>query len=366
MNTSRRPRSTAVGNERTQLEFDVPANSAATSPPEIEGLGRDDVRLIVARDRRTPRVEHRAFTDLGDALQAGDVLVTNTSATLPAAIIGHDDAEEPVLVHFSTALDESTWVVEIRNRDNAGPDTERRIGESIALPGGIRLTLGAPHPPETASVRLRRTTVSAADGRAPVPAEYLSRYGRPIVYDYLGAARFPLERYQTVFARTPGSAEMPSAARPFTERGVVDLMTRGVLLVPILLHCGVSSPDANEAPSPEPFVVPPDTARAVNSARAAGRRVVAVGTSAARAIETVARPDGFVADGRGWTDLVLGPDRPARTTTGLLTGLHMPEASHLLLLQAVAGTALVRAAYEAATGGNYRWHEFGDANLFLP
>jgi S-adenosylmethionine:tRNA ribosyltransferase-isomerase len=158
---------------------------------------------------------------------------------------------------------------------------------------------------------------------------------------------------------------MPSAARPFTADLVMELVTRGVVVAPLTLHAGVSSLEAGEPPLAERYKVPPATARLVNLTRRSGGRVVAVGTTAARALETVARPDGSVAPGRGWTDLVLSPRRQARTIDALITGWHEPESSHLLLLEAVAGAELVRRAYEAALAHRYRWHEFGDSCLFL-
>jgi S-adenosylmethionine:tRNA ribosyltransferase-isomerase len=172
-----------------------------------------------------------------------------------------------------------------------------------------------------------------------------------------------------VFAEPDGgfaSAEMPSAARPFTPAVLDGLAARGVAVARVVLHTGVSSPEAGETPLPERFTVPRATARAVEATRAAGGRVVAVGTTATRALETVADPGGRVRAGRGWTDLVLGPDRPARAVDGLLTGWHEPQASHLLLLAAVAGPALVDRAYAAAVDRGYRWHEFGDSCLLLP
>jgi S-adenosylmethionine:tRNA ribosyltransferase-isomerase len=147
---------------------------------------------------------------------------------------------------------------------------------------------------------------------------------------------------------------------------LVRLMARGVPVVPIVLHAGVSSPELHEPPAPERFTVPEVTARLVTSTRRAGRRVVAVGTTVTRALETATDDDGVTRTAHGWTDLVLGPDRPARAVTGLVTGLHAPEASHLRLLEAVAGTEPVAAAYRAAVAEHYLWHEFGDSMLFLP
>jgi S-adenosylmethionine:tRNA ribosyltransferase-isomerase len=200
----------------------------------------------------------------------------------------------------------------------------------------------------------------------------LWHHGRAVSYSYLQGA-WPLSDRQTVFATEPGSAEMPSAGRPITERLVTELVSQGVVLAPVTLHCGLSSPEVHELPVPERFVVPAATARLVNETRAAGGRIVAVGTTVARALESALTESGDVrvVAASGWTDLVLGPDRPARVVNGLLTGLHDPQASHLLLLEAVAGTDLVGAAYaELAVarpdGHSYLWHEFGDTTLLLP
>jgi S-adenosylmethionine:tRNA ribosyltransferase-isomerase len=168
-----------------------------------------------------------------------------------------------------------------------------------------------------------------------------------------------------VFASDPVSAEMPSAGRPFSTRLVTRLLTQGVLIAPITLHCGVSSLGVGELPLAERYRVPGVTAELVNETRAAGRRVIAVGTTVTRALETVASPNGTVHAGSGWTDLVLGPDRPARAVDGIVTGWHEPGASHLSLLEAVAGGEMVARAYDEALREGYLWHEFGDSCLLL-
>jgi S-adenosylmethionine:tRNA ribosyltransferase-isomerase len=195
--------------------------------------------------------------------------------------------------------------------------------------------------------------------------EYLEAHGRPIRYAYAGAD-WPIEDYQTVFATVPGSAEMPSAARAFTPGLVVELVAAGVEIAPIVLHTGVSSPETGEPPFPEPFRVPEATARHVNAVRAGGGRVVAVGTTAVRALETAAGEDGTVAARAGWTELVIDEARGVRAVDGLLTGWHAPEATHIDLVRAVAGRDIVERCYAAATASRYLWHEFGDLNLLLP
>lgn len=340
------------------VRFDVPEGSEAAEPPERRGTPRDEVRLLVARPGD---VEHRRFRDLPDLLAPGDLVVVNTSATLAAAVDGSTD-RIPQLVHVSALLSDEEWVVELRLPDSTGPDPGGRPGRRIELPEGLALLLTSAYPDVTATTsRLWRARLSRpVDG-----VRFLTAHGRPIRYGYLHG-RYPLSDYQTVFAREPGSAEMASAARPFTAGLAVDLIARGVALAPVVLHAGVSSQDTSEPPLPERFCVPAATARLVNSTRSAGSRVVATGTTVTRALESAAAPDGTVAAASGWTDLVLGPDRPARVVTGLVTGLHAPEASHLLLLEAVAGRDLVTAAYRAAVAQRYLWHEFGDSSVFLP
>jgi S-adenosylmethionine:tRNA ribosyltransferase-isomerase len=193
---------------------------------------------------------------------------------------------------------------------------------------------------------------------------WLADHGRPIRYGE-PAEPWPIDAYQTVFAAEPGSAEMPSAARGFTAALVTALVSAGVVIAPLVLHCGLSSPEAGEAPQPERYRVPAATAALVNAARSTGRRVVAVGTTAVRALETVADDDGAVHPGAGWTELVVTPERGVRAFDGLITGWHEPEASHLQLLEAVAGPELLRRSYEQALEHDYLWHEFGDSHLIL-
>ncbi|MET8770874.1 S-adenosylmethionine:tRNA ribosyltransferase-isomerase [Streptomyces sp. NPDC004658] len=358
----------------------VPEELSARVPAEQRGpgLGRDAVRLLVSRGTE---VAHHAFRELPGLLRAGDVLVVNTSSTLAAAVdgrIGH----VRVVVHFSTRGDDGRWAVELREPDGRGTTRARAgspAGTEVALPGGGRLLLEEPL--SARGERLWWARVAGADVR-----EVLGEHGRPIRYAYTERDQ-PLSAYQTVFALPSpdgsGSAEMPSAARPFTARLVAELVSRGVWFAPVTLHTGVSSAEAHEPPYPERFVVPEASARLINQVRAhrggagapprggrgrtgAGGRVIAVGTTAVRAVESAAGPDGVVRAAEGWTDLVVTPERGVRVVDGLVTGLHEPEASHLLMLEAVAGRAAVDRAYEEALRALYLWHEFGDVHLILP
>jgi S-adenosylmethionine:tRNA ribosyltransferase-isomerase len=297
-----------------------------------------------------------SFHDLADHLEPGDLVVVNTSGTLAAAVEGTRGNGSEVVVHFATWHDDGTWTVEVRPRPDAhGPVPDVRVGEQMRLHEATLTVVGTP----PGQHRLHRALVDRS------VRELMWDHGRPIRYGYVHD-EWPLEAYQTVFAREPGSAEMPSAARPFTPETVTDLVRRGILLAPLELHAGVSSQDAGEPPQPERYAVPATTAALVNHVRRQGGRVVAVGTTVTRALESAAQPDGTVSAATGWTDLVLGPSRGARVVTGLVTGWHEDGASHLDLLRAVAGDRLVRSAYDEASRRGFLWHEFGDSCLLLP
>jgi S-adenosylmethionine:tRNA ribosyltransferase-isomerase len=368
-------------------DFELPPGLEAGQPPEARGLARDDVRLLVAD---SSGLRHARFAGLGQFLSPGDVLVVNTSATLAAAIDGRRPDGSAVTVHFSTLLDDGSWLVELRPPGRAtGPVTDAAAGQRVELAAGAALTLRRAVPrtaapgtgiPDSAAPDTAAPETAAPDTAADTAAvprlwqarvavegdvrAYLAVHGRPITYAYLTGS-WPLSAYQTVFARDPGSAEMPSAGRPFSTDLVTSLVAGGVLVTPITLHTGVSSLEAGEAPLREWFRIPAPTAEVVSHARAAGRRVIAVGTTVTRALESGAAPDGTVTAGEGWTGLVLGPDRPARAVDGIVTGWHAPGASHLSLLAAVAGPDLVSDAYAEAIRHRYRWHEFGDSCLLL-
>jgi S-adenosylmethionine:tRNA ribosyltransferase-isomerase len=194
---------------------------------------------------------------------------------------------------------------------------------------------------------------------------YLAGHGRPIRYAYVQHG-WPISTYQNVYATEPGSAEMPSAGRPFTPEVITRLVANGVGVVPLVLDTGVSSLEMHEPPYPEYYRVPTHTAHAVNDTHRQGGRVIAVGTTVVRALETVASPRGRVHSGEGWTETVISRERGVSVVDGMLTGWHEPEASHLDMLEAVAGRDLIERSYAAALAEGYLWHEFGDVHLILP
>jgi S-adenosylmethionine:tRNA ribosyltransferase-isomerase len=337
------------------LDFELPSTLEATEPAEVRGRGRDDVRLLVAR-RHDLHLAHGRFWQLADFLDPGDLVVINTSATLPAAVPTDDGLE----LHFSTSLPAGLWLVELREPRGAAsaPYAGGKPGQRLHLPdrGEVELLTRWANGD-------RLWIASVVD--IPDLVSYLQANGHPIRYSHI-TKPWPLSAYQTTYGTEPGSAEMPSAGRAFTPDTFTSLITRGVTVAPLTLHTGVSSPEADEAPYPEPYRVPAATAALVNHTRARKNKVVAVGTTVVRALETVADETRTAHPGEGWTELVVTPQRGVRVVDGLLTGWHEPRASHLALVETIAGRELLQNSYEAAIQSGYRWHEFGDLHLVLP
>jgi S-adenosylmethionine:tRNA ribosyltransferase-isomerase len=350
-----------------ELDFELPAGLEAGEPPEARGLARDDVRLMISY-RSDDRIVHTRFRDLPAFLRRGDVLVVNTSGTLNASLPARRADGSVLELHLSTHLPGDIWTVELRQPTDGGtvPLLSLTPPEVLRLPAGGTATLhdryhcGCFAPGDPAETRLWTATLEL-----PAPlVEYLIHHGSPIRYGYV-RDEWPNEYYQTVFAAEAGSAEMPSAGRAFTPQTLRQLGERGVQIAPLLLHTGVASLEEHEPPYEEYFRVPADTARTVNEAHAAGRRVIAVGTTVVRALETVTDEDGTVREGEGWTCTLITPERGVHAVDGLLTGLHEPRATHLLMLEAIAGRAHLRGAYREALDHGYLWHEFGDLHLIL-
>lgn len=342
------------------LQFALPDHRAASTPPEARGLERDEVRLMVAS---ASRFLDTTFGRLPDFLGPGDILVVNSSPTMAAAVAGTRRGLLRVGVHLSTRLDDGTWVIELRRPDAAGPVRDAWPGDIVRVQGGSIKLEAAADRGTPGDVRLWRASIDVAGGVRALVRDH----GKAIRYRYM-SGEWPLSTYQTIFAdqrRWPGSAEMPSAGRPFTERLVRSLRRSGVGVAAIELHAGVSSQDAHEPPQRERFAVSKRTASLVNATHRRKGRVIAVGTTVTRALESAVSTDGSVIASAGWTDLVLEPNRPARVVNGLITGWHPPEASHLDLLRAVAGGELVADSYDRAIAGDYLWHEFGDSCLLL-
>ncbi|MGH8925260.1 MAG: S-adenosylmethionine:tRNA ribosyltransferase-isomerase [Acidimicrobiia bacterium] len=341
----------------TALEFDLPDALLASSPPEARGAGRDDVRLLVF-SAPNGRLVHTRFRRIGEHLRSGDALVLNVSGTMPYALDARTTGGTSLRVHLSVLAADGLWSVEVRTPRGVGSAPGPSLKpQTLHLESGGSIHLLAQ---DLRTPRLWRASLDLPSELS----EYLNRHGKPIRYGE-GGEPWPLEDYQTVYASEPGSAEMPSAGRPFTREILVELASIGVTLVPVVLHSGVSSFETGEVPGEERYRVPPAAAAVVNTLRAQGGRVIAVGTTALRALESSVDANGTLRAGDGYTDLVIGAARGVRAADGLLTGWHEPGASHLSIIESVAGPEGARRMYEAALAAGYLWHEFGDSCLIL-
>ena len=344
--------------EQPPVEFVLSPELEAHEPAEHRGLRRDQVRLMVL-----PRIEgapiHTRFDALGDYLSPNDLVVVNSSRTLPALLQAHDENGDPVEVRLAHRRSEDLWDAQLLN------------GRQLIGWPGMQLDFGQNL---TARVLARRPDLSflwrVQFDRCCLPLlDMIYRLGEPVRYSYVSEA-LPLDLYQTVYARQPGSVEMPSAGRPFTWELLLGLRRKGIGLASISLHTGLSSTrdDALDAARPifeEEYEVPEDAAQAINAAHAAGGRVVAVGTTVVRSVETAALSDGTVKSARGWTSLHLTGSYKLRAVDGLITGMHEPRTTHLDLLSAFVQPARLQAAYLEAIEQRYLWHEFGDMNLII-
>src|SRR6266704_3391686 len=322
------------------LNFTLSSKLEAQEPPEARGLARDEVRLMVSRIA-TDQVVHTHFRQIGDFLEPGDVLVINTSGTLNAALPATRSDGTHLELHLSTHLPTNRWVVEMR--------------------AGASVTFHTPYAPGHVVSRLWVATLNL-----PYPVhDYLDQHGFPIRYSYVKEG-WPLSYYQTVYATEKGSAEMPSAGRAFTSELLTRLIARGIHIAPLILHTGVASIEHKEPVYEEYYRVEESTARLVNAAHLAHQRVIAVGTTVVRALETVTDSSGVTHHGEGWTDILITPQRGIRAVNGMLTGLHEPLSTHLAMLETLTGRAHLEITYREALKERYLWHEFGDLHLILP
>jgi S-adenosylmethionine:tRNA ribosyltransferase-isomerase len=354
--------------EGKQLEFTLSPDLEAHEPPEARGLKRDEVKLLVSR-KSDDALTHTQFRNIPDFLNAGDVLVINTSGTLPAALSVQRADGTRLELHLSTHLPADIWTVELRmlTETKTLPFREMKMGERLELPGGASATILAPYlmnrsnAPKSDSSRLWLAVLELPE----MLHDYLAKYGKPIRYGYV-KKDWDISFYQTVYANEPGSAEMPSAGRAFTSDIITQLVAKGVTVAPLVLHTGVASLEDHEPPYEEFYRVSFETARAVNQAHVDGKRVIAVGTTVVRALETVTDASGVTHPGEGYTKLIITPQRGVKAVDGILTGWHEPKATHLMMLEAIANRGHLDVAYQTATENKYLWHEFGDLHLMIP
>lgn len=346
----------------TPFTFTLPSELAAKEPPERRGIARDKVRLMVI-NRTTDRVEHSRFDNLGEYLRPDDLLVFNTSRTLPAAIDGCEPNGSCMQVRLAQHLPDDSWLALLLCQEGNPFGCGLRNGMEIDFGQGLsgKVYNQDEHIPRLWKLRFSKSGTELMD--------LLYRLGHPIRYEYVSAP-WDLDYYQTVYAKEPGSAEMPSAGRAFSWKLLFDLKRRGIETAHVVLHTGLSSYmddelDAQHPASEEEYFISQTAAEKINHTHQQGGRVIAVGTTVVRALESVADRTGKVEAGHGYTRLHITSEHQLKTVDGLLTGLHEPSASHLDLLSAFLPAQNIRLAYEDAVQKRYLWHEFGDLNLIV-
>ncbi len=348
-----------------EMQFTVPKELEASAPAEARGQPRDHVRLLVIH-RDSGQIEHRRFYEISDYLNPGDVVVLNVSRTVPAALPGLTDDGQQIELRLSSPYSTNgngsgrTWQAVFK------PD-------SAVIRPGLRLSFG--NGALTAVVRQKRDIpklweIQFDQTDRPI-SSWLETLGRPIKYDYV-PEQWGIEYYQTTYAAVPGSAEMPSAGRAFTPELLEQIQRKGVALAQIILHTGVSNIDIETEQIEqhkmyeEWYQVSPAAAETINHARSNGGRIVAIGTTPTRTLETVTDDQGIVHPGEGWTSLYITPGYRFKALDVLLTGLHEAKSTRLVLATAFTGDqALVLRAYNEAIAQGYLWHEFGDLSLIL-
>lgn len=342
------------------FSFTLPPELSAQEPPERRGIPRDQVRLMVI-DRPSNRVVHTRFNHLSEFLRPGDLLVFNSSRTLPASLKGCEISGPCMELRLAQHLPDDSWLALLLCQRGEPFACGLRSGMQIDFGQGLT---GLVFDRDQQIPRLWRLRFSKSGTEL---VDLLYRLGQPIRYEYVSAP-WDLDYYQTVYAKEPGSAEMPSAGRAFTWKLLFGLKQRGIEMAYIVLHTSLSSYmddelDVQHPASEEEYLINEAAAEKINQTHQQGGRVVAVGTTVVRALESVADQTGRVQPGQGYTRLHITAEHVLRTVDGLLTGLHEPEASHLDLLTAFLPAEKIQASYEGAVQQGYLWHEFGDLNL---
>jgi S-adenosylmethionine:tRNA ribosyltransferase-isomerase len=341
--------------ELQAFDYALPPDRIAQEPAEP----RDAARLLVL-DRGDGTLRDARVADLGAYLRAGDCLVVNDTRVLPARLLGRlEGGERAAEVLLLEPVDDE-WAVLLR------PARRCPVGTRLVLAdGAARATVTAREEAGRGRIRLEWPgpveALLEAHGVPPLPP-YIHRHRKPGGEDWA--------RYQTVYARHPGAVAAPTAGLHFTPGLLAGLAARAVEVHPVTLHVGPGTfrpvrarRVAEHRMEPERFEVPRLTAAAVRRARAEGRRIVAVGTTTVRCLETAADPEGGVAAGTGRTGLTILPGHRFRAVDALLTNFHLPRSSLLLLVAAFAGRERVLRAYAHAIAAGYRFYSYGDAML---
>ncbi|MED1946211.1 MULTISPECIES: tRNA preQ1(34) S-adenosylmethionine ribosyltransferase-isomerase QueA [Brevibacillus] len=338
-----------------QFDFDLPEHLIAQHPLE----DRTSSRLLVL-EKQTGNIAHQQFTNLIDHLQAGDVLVMNDSRVLPARLIGEKaETGAKIEILLLKSLGDDRWETLVK------PGKRMKQGTEVVFGNGL--------------LRCVCEDVTETGGRIVrflyegIFYEILDQLGSMPLPPYIHAQLEDSERYQTVYAKERGSAAAPTAGLHFTKPYLEQIAAKGVQLAYVTLHVGLGTFRPVSADSVEEHVmhaeyyeIPEETVELVNRAKAEGRRVIAVGTTSCRTLETVGRANGGkLVETSGWTDIFIYPGYTFSILDGLLTNFHLPKSTLVMLVSALAGKENVMRAYKTAVEEEYRFFSFGDAMLIL-
>lgn len=335
--------------KKSDFYFDLPEELIAQTPLEK----RDASRLLLL-DRETGEITHKHFYDLPDYLNPGDCLVLNDSRVLPARLMGNRLTGGAVEVVLLRDLGGGKWECLTRPGRKTRPGTDLTFGEGLL----------------TATV-----TDALDDGNKVIQFHYegifleiLDQLGKMPLPPYIKAELQDRERYQTVYSRELGSAAAPTAGLHFTEELLDRIRAKGVKVCFVTLHVGLGTfrPVKEEdildhVMHSEYCVIPEETARTINETKASGGRVVAIGTTSCRTLESFTEPDGTVLAKGGWTDIFIYPGYTFKCIDALVTNFHLPESTLIMLVSALAGREHILHAYETAVKERYRFFSFGDA-----
>jgi S-adenosylmethionine:tRNA ribosyltransferase-isomerase len=338
----------------SDFDFDLPEALIAQRPLEP----RDASRLLVMR-RSGGAIEHRHFRDLPEYLRPGDALVVNETKVMPARLMGvREGSGGAIEVLLLKRLERDRWETLVKPGKKARPGQRIIFGDGM-LVGTVR---------ETTEVGGRIIDFAYAG----IFEQVLDRLGQMPLPPYIHERLENPERYQTVYAREWGSAAAPTAGLHFTPELLARLQGMGVEIHKVLLHVGLGTFRPVQIENvlehkmhSEYYTVTPETADALNGVRARGGRVIAVGTTSVRTLETVAAPDGQVQPGDGWTDIFIYPGYRFKAVDAMITNFHLPKSTLLMLISAFAGRDEVLAAYAEAVREQYRFFSFGDAMFIL-
>ena len=338
-----------------RYDYSLPKKLIAQSPAEP----RDTSRLLVLH-KDSGEIDHSVFKELPSYLNKGDLIVLNNTKVMAARIIGKKEkgtAEIEILLLRPLNSNNLVWEALVR------PGKRVKPGQRVLLHGGEKIEVGEASSSGTRKIKFSEETD---------PFKIMDLYGKIPLPPYIHSTEAPPDRYQTIFAKKLGSAAAPTAGLHFTPRVFDKLREKGILIAHVTLHVGIgtfkpiSAPDVRQHKMHEEFCsISEETAKVINETKKRGGRIVAVGTTVVRTLESMVNAEGMTVSGSGWTQKFIYPGYEFRIVDTMITNFHLPKSSLMLLVSAFAGYENTMKAYEEAIKQRYRFYSFGDAMLII-